>query len=203
MRRYRSTRRQQQADSTRRDIVQAARRLFAQRGYAATSMTDIAAEADVAVQTIYASCGSKRDLVFALVDAVDEEAGVGELGQAVETTEDPRARLAAGIHLTRRLNERCGDIIGALLSAAAVEPDAAAAADEGRRRHREGSARLAELLARDGALRDGMTAEAAGALITVLTWQPAYAQLVADHGWSFDECERRIAETLSAALLRE
>ena len=52
-------RRERMALETRRDIVQAARRLFAERGYAQTSVNDIAAEAGVALQTIYARLGSK------------------------------------------------------------------------------------------------------------------------------------------------
>ena len=51
------------------------------------------------------------------------------------------------------------------------------------------------------ALRDGLTAPQAAALITVLTWQPAYAQLIGDHGWSFDDCERWLKRTLESALL--
>ena len=53
-------RRERMAQQTRGEILTAARRLFAQRGYAATSIGDIANEADVAVQTIYARPGSKR-----------------------------------------------------------------------------------------------------------------------------------------------
>src|SRR5690348_1268798 len=127
---YRSVRRQRQAEATRRDIVQAARRLFADKGYAATSMSDIAREADVAVQTIYASCGSKRELVVSLVDFIDEEADVAELAAKAAASEKPRETIALSVHLTRQLMERCGDIIGALLSAALVEPDAAAAIEE-------------------------------------------------------------------------
>lgn len=198
---YKSERRQLQAEATRHDIVRAARRLFAERGYAATSMTDIAGAANVAVQTIYASCGSKRDLVLALVDAIDEEADVAAIAEQLANSEDPREALALGVRLTRQLNERCGDIIGALLSAAAVEPDAAAAADEGMRRHREGAARLGRRLGARGALSGGVTADDAAALISAFTWQPVYAQLTGEHGLSFDDCERLITLTLVRTLL--
>ena len=189
------------AETTRRDIVHAARRLFAERGYAATPMNDIAREAGVAVQTIYASCGSKRDLVVALVDAIDEEADVAAVSERLRASDDPREILALGVRLTRQLNERCGDIIGALLSAVPVEPDAAVAAEEGRRRHHDGTARAASKLHRQGALREDMTADEATALIATLTWQPVYAQLVREHGWSFDQCEHWITATLTATLL--
>ncbi len=80
MSRYRSARRRQQAEETRLDILRAARRLFAERGYAATSMADVGAEAEVAVQTIYAGFRSKRGLVMALVDLIDQEADVSSVG---------------------------------------------------------------------------------------------------------------------------
>jgi AcrR family transcriptional regulator len=199
---YRSDRRRLQAQATRLDIVRAARRLFAEQGYAATSMADVARAAGVAVQTIYASFGSKRGLVLALIDLIDQEADVSALSRQLAESDDPHEIIRLGVRLTRQLNERCGDIIGALISAAAVEPDAAAAAEEGKRRHREGAVRAGRKLAALHALREGVTAEEAGGLIAVLTWHTAYAPLTREHGWSLDECERRIAAALTRALLR-
>jgi AcrR family transcriptional regulator len=199
---YRSERRQLQAEATRRDILHAARRLFAERGYVATSMADIASAAGVAVQTIYASCGSKRDLIMALVDVVDEEADVATLARQMAKSEDPHEIIALGSRLTRQIHERAGDIVGALLSAASAEPDAAVAAEEGKRRHREGTARSAKKLKALGALREGISADEAAALIATFTWHPVYAQLTQEHGWSFDDCERWVARTLVSTLLR-
>ena len=199
---YKSERRQQQAQATRRDIVRAARRLFAERGYTATSMTDIARAADVAVQTIYASCGSKRELALALVDAIDEEADVATLGARIASTEDPRELVALGARLTRQLNEQTGDIIAALISAAAAEPAAAAALADGQARHRAGATRLAHKLAELGALRDDITPDQAAALIAALTWQTVYIQLTQEHGWSLDDAEHWISTTLTDTLLR-
>ena len=199
---YRSERRQLQAQATRRDILRAARWLFAERGYAATSMTDIAREAGVAVQTIYASCGTKSDLVLALVDAIDEEADVAILAGLAAKSDEPAEIISAGVRLTRQVNERCGDIISVLLSAAPVDAGAAAAAEEGKRRHRDGTARSAKQLQALGALRDGLSADDAAALLATLTWRPVYAELTQDHGWSFDDCERWITTVLISSILR-
>lgn len=199
---YRSPRRRQQAEATRDEILRAARRLFAEHGYGATSMADVAAAAGVAVQTIYAGFRSKRGLVEALVDLIDREADVSAVGAQLAASEDAAEIVRLGVRLTRQVNQRCGDIIGALLSAAEVEADVAPAAAEGARRHRAGAEGVGRRLAALGALRDGLTEREAAALIAVLTWHPAYAQLTRDHGWSFDECERRIGDALVAALLR-
>jgi AcrR family transcriptional regulator len=199
---YKSERRAQQAQTTRRDILRAARRLFADRGYAATSMSDIAGAAGVAVQTIYASCGSKRELVLALVDTIDEEADVATIADRLAASDEPEELIGLGVRITRQLNERCGDIISALLSAAPVEPDAAAAAEDGKQRHRDGSARTAHRLDELGALRDGLTADGAGALLATLTWRPVYAELTQEHDWTYDDCERWISSVLISSLLR-
>lgn len=68
-RRYDSTRRRQQAAQTRADVLDAAVRLFAANGWKGTTLPLIAAEAGVAVETIYSGFGSKRDLLRAAVDA--------------------------------------------------------------------------------------------------------------------------------------
>jgi AcrR family transcriptional regulator len=198
---YRSARREKQAQSTRDDIVRAARTLFAERGYAGTSMNDIAAAADVAVPTIYASCGSKRELLLALLDRIDEEADVPALNERMGQARTAQEVIAAGARLTRQINERCGDIIAALVSAAQVEPDVAEALTEGRRRHRDGTARMAKGLGKLGALRDGVTVKQAAAIIAVTTSSETYFSLTGEHGWSYDACERWVIESLTAQLL--
>ncbi len=55
--------------ATRQSVIAAARRLFGERGYAATSIEAIAAAAGVAVPTVYAAFGNKRSILRALIDA--------------------------------------------------------------------------------------------------------------------------------------
>src|SRR4051794_40733129 len=56
------------AQASRREILEAAHRLFVQQGYVATSIPAIAAEAGVAVQTIYNTVGSKRDVLGGVIE---------------------------------------------------------------------------------------------------------------------------------------
>src|SRR5919202_2045897 len=65
-RRYDSSRRRAQAEATRADILGAAQRLFERRGYAATTMEAIAAEAGVALKTVYVAFDTKSGLLRAL-----------------------------------------------------------------------------------------------------------------------------------------
>ena len=69
--------RERQAQLTRDEILKAARRLFAERGYTRTSVRDIAEAAGVSAQTVYDSIGSKQALVARLNDLIDVEAGIG------------------------------------------------------------------------------------------------------------------------------
>jgi AcrR family transcriptional regulator len=64
---YQSPRRRQQAEETRRAILGAARQLFAERGYAATALSDIAEAAGVSVPTLYSSIGSMATIAWSLV----------------------------------------------------------------------------------------------------------------------------------------
>ena len=80
------------AQRTQEEILAAARRLFAERGYARTSVRDIAAAAGVSAQTVYDSVGSKQALVARLNDLIDEEAGIGAIVAASMTAGDARPR---------------------------------------------------------------------------------------------------------------
>ena len=77
---------------------------------------------------------------MALLDVIDEEAEVPALQANIAAATDPAELVRAVVKLTRQMNERCGDIIRALASAAPVDPDAAAGLAEGERRHRDGTA---------------------------------------------------------------
>jgi AcrR family transcriptional regulator len=200
-RRYASGLRREQADDTRERILKAARLLFADRGYPATSVQEIAAEAGTAVQTIYASVGGKRALVLALIDLIDAEADVPSRVPLIVMAQDPREALALGVRLTRAINERCGDIIRSLRSCAAAEPDVAAAEADGMRRHRMGTAMLAHKLAEAGVIRPGVDEARAVEVISALTAPMMWDALTRESDWTFDEAERWILGSLRTLVL--
>ena len=87
-----STRQERRKAQTRAKIAAAANELFAERGYAATSMDDIAERADVAMRTIYLHFESKAavllaytdDWIVAFTDAVLARPADEPVGAAVE-----------------------------------------------------------------------------------------------------------------------
>ena len=198
---YRSERRRQQAKATRDEILGAARVLFAAPGYGATSMADVADRAGVAVQTVYAVFGSKRGIVIALLDLIDEIGGVADNTARMRLASGPDELLALAVHLTRELNERAGDVIGMIRAAAAVEPDLAEAVTRGLERHRRGVQRVVGALAGLGAIRTGLGETEAVALMGTLTSPESFATLTGDFGQSFDDAEALILDTLRRYLL--
>ena len=195
-------RRAVQAEQTRVEILGAARRQFAVNGYAATSVKDIAAEAGVSVQTVYDSVGSKADLVRRLNDLIDVEANVGEIAMTIPTTADPVALARVPAMITRRIVERCGDILRSCQDGARAEPDLATVLDEGSRRHIGGARAIVERLHSLGELDPELSV--ADATVTVATLADhRVAQVLVDlHGYQLDAVEDWIAATVARAVLR-
>jgi AcrR family transcriptional regulator len=90
---YNSTRRQAQARETRAAIIRAARDLFVERGYGSTTVPDIARAAGVAIETIYASIGTKADLLHRAWDITvggdDQDIVFHERPEAVAIRDEP------------------------------------------------------------------------------------------------------------------
>jgi AcrR family transcriptional regulator len=134
---YRSPRRQQQAAETRAAVVGAATRLFGERGWAATGMRDVAREAGVSVETVYASFRTKADLLMAAIDvAVTGDAApvpIAERPEFAALGRGSRAqRCRAAAQLATDVNRRTIGVNLALREAAASDPSL-----DGLRRKRE------------------------------------------------------------------
>lgn len=139
---YRSAHRQQQAAQTRALVLAAATSLFADRGWSATGIRDIAREAGVAVETVYANFRSKTELLLAAID-------VGVVGdvEPVPLSQRPEFaalgvgsfadRVAAAARLLTGINQRTWGLRRALSEAAVGEPQLAAKLDELESRRRD------------------------------------------------------------------
>ncbi|GAA2344334.1 TetR/AcrR family transcriptional regulator [Streptomyces violaceusniger] len=184
---------------TLRAILDAARGLFAERGYARTPIRLIAQEAGVAPQTIYAHFGSKAGVLTGLVDLLDDEAGIPDLMTASEGMTDSGELLGMLAKASRQVRERCGDIVTILASGAAVDPDIAATQNEAGRRHRLGVEMIIDRIRTSGHAIDPRAADIAVALLSA----GVHDSLVADAGWSYDDYEAWLKHTLAAAVLGE
>lgn len=207
---YNAPVRRARAAQTRRRIIDAAARVFAVHGYAGATIPAIAAEAGVAVETVYRSAGGKANL---LADAVRAAVAGGAERAEVPVERRPAVRrVIEGPDAVRQLElyaatqpgiwQRVGPIMRALDAAAAGEPALIEVRDRlaAERLHGLRSG-LGELLARQGVLRPGLTAGRAGDIAFALCGLPTYDALVTGCGWTPREYQRWLAETLVDALL--
>jgi AcrR family transcriptional regulator len=194
--------REQHHAVTRQAILRAARVLFAERGFARSSVKAIAERAGVAIQTIYATFGSKAGVAMALVDLVDQEAGVLELAQQLAQLDDPRALVRTYARLRRQIRERSGDLIRTLRQGAALEPEMAEVWGEGMRRRHAGLERMTARLDAQQALKEGLSPARAAAVAAALVTDDACDVLVEQRGWTFDEYEAWLGDTLATLLLK-
>lgn len=206
-RRYDSTRRREQARETRRGILEAARRLFAARGYTGTTMEAVAKEAAVAVETVYAAFGSKRALITELVGALvgGDDTPVPLLErpgpQAVRRERDPRRQLRAFAEDITPILGRVAPLLEVIRCAAATEPELAALLQEMQRARLANFTRLMEWSAASGPLRDGIDVAEAAQTIWTLASGEVYRLLTGDRGWPPERYARWLGDSLVALLL--
>ena len=204
---YHSPRRQQQAAATRRAILEAAERLFERRGYPATTMEQVAAEAGVALKTVYVAFATKSGLLRALWDlrlkGDQDDAAVAERPWYREVVEepDPERQLRGNARNAREVKQRIGGVLKVLRSAAPVDPDAAALwALIGSDFYDNQRVIVASLQAKR-ALRPGLDLERATDILWTLNHPDVWLLLVGERGWTPEQWERWFADTACAQLL--
>jgi AcrR family transcriptional regulator len=193
------THRQKQALATQTLIVDTARRLFLEQGYHATTIEMIAAEAGVAVSTIYAIFRNKRGILQAMREAWHLESGQRDIYAQAREESDPEKRLALAAHATRRQWETGAALTRIYNAAASADSEAAAelaVALEGRRKNLTA---FIEEMAPD--LRPGLGAERAAEIFLALTMAEIYDSLVRQRGWTPDEYETWLTTLLRQQLL--
>jgi AcrR family transcriptional regulator len=163
---YRSPRRAEQAAQTRAAVIEAAIRLFAERGWAGTGMRDVAKEAGVAVETIYSIFRSKPELFMAALDVsvVGDDAPVAMADRdefAVLAQGDFHERAGAAARLVTQVHLRTAGLYVALRQGAAAEPELALRLQRAHDARRLNTQQGAELVAKgpvDAALVDALWA---------------------------------------------
>lgn len=206
-RHYHSPQRQEQAELTRRKILESARQLFAARGYAATTLPAIARDAGVSAPTITAAFGTKAALLDAVIhlgvrgDSASTPLVERPPWQAMLAEPDPRRQLRLHAANVRRIQEASADIAEIMRGAATADPEIAAMLKQRQAGRFEDIQTVAESLGNKHALAPGMTVARAGDLVWALSGADFYRMLVIERGWTPDEYEDWLASALSDALL--
>lgn len=198
--------RRTRADATRKRMVEAAAKLFAQQGYAATTMAAIAQQAGVAVQTVYFTFHSKTELLGAVADLAITGGAASEperlaWTQAALAEPDPRRRIAIVVDSTARIAPRMLPIIDAWRAAMSVDPAAAAMYRDRLRSRRAFLRRVIDATARRGELAAGLDPDRATDIFFALTTPESYADFTGLLGWNAADWRAWVTSAIERELL--
>ena len=202
---YDSSRRRRQAGQTRERVLDVALARFLSDGFAATTITSIAADADTSGDTIYKSFGGKAGLVRALCER-------GLLGQGPapaeersnhlqDTEPDPRRLMQSLGLLTSEVAPRIAPLMLLLNTAGDTDPELASLRQEIDDLRLTRMTANARRLHRRGLLRPGLSVDEAAEICWLYSSAEVYGRLVLDRGWSLDRYARFVGDALAAALL--
>jgi TetR/AcrR family transcriptional regulator, regulator of autoinduction and epiphytic fitness len=206
-RRYDSRRRELGAGETRRAIVSAARGLFVDDGYVATTIEKIAERAGVSKPTVFASVGNKRALLKAARDLAmagdDEPVPIAERSWFQEALAEPDPRQSVRLHARNvtRIHRHAGDVVEVLRAAAGADEELRTLWQTAERERRADAAVFVDALRRKGSLRAGLDRDSAIDIVWFFTGPEAFQRLVRARRWSLPRYEEWLAQTFLDQLL--
>jgi AcrR family transcriptional regulator len=206
-RRYQAPRRAEQAAGTRRAILAAARERFVARGYVATTVAEIAEQAQVSVDTVYATVGRKpvllRELVETAISGTDNAVPALERDYVAAVRAAPTARDMLAIYAAAitGIHERLAPIFLALRDAASQDPACRALWTEISQRRAANMRGFAADLRATGELRDDLTDAEVADVVWSMNAVEYWVLLVRERGWTPDRFRRWLADAWIRLLL--
>jgi AcrR family transcriptional regulator len=201
-RKYDSSTRQADARSRRTAIVEAAARLFLDNGYAETTIAQVAAEAGVSPQLVYAAFGGKAGLLWGALDRVaagdDEPILMRDRPEslALADIKDPRERMRAAGAQVAALNARVGPLVTLLYQVAGSDPAVAQLQAKLLEAQREDYLVITQRLA--PGMRPDLGPERVADVARIVCGVPTWHGLVVEGGWT----QEQYADWLGDALIR-
>jgi AcrR family transcriptional regulator len=191
--------RQRQALATKQQIAAAARRLFNERGYVATTISAIAEVADIPAPTVYSALGSKANILKAIAWETASGLDIDRAHVEALTAPDPRTGLRLAAAIQRRQYEQMYDVIAIYQEAARTDPDIAHD-QHGILTNRERAFRRhLDTIATH--LNPGLSIDDATTIYLTLVLPEIYRTLVIERGWTPDQYEQWLADNLTHQLL--
>ena len=206
-RRYDTSRRALQAAETRRMVLVAARELFIEQGYRATTVSQIAERAGVAVDTVYASVGRKpqllRELVETSLSGTDEVVPAEQRDYVRQVQAEPSAaaKIAIYAHAVAQIHPRLAPVFLALRDAAATEPDCAALWTSIAERRAANMRLFAAELRATGELRADLSDDEVADIVWSMNAVEYWVLLVGQRGWSPERFGAWLADAWTRVLL--
>jgi AcrR family transcriptional regulator len=190
-RRYDASRRQEQARVTQLAIVRAAQKLFIEQGYGRTTMANIAEEAAVSVESVYASFKNKATLLHRAWDITiggdDEEVVFHDRPEimAIRNEPDLAKRFMLHAEMSTKSARRMTPFIRAVQAAAGTEPAAAAMVEEMNRQRLMGMTVMAAEAAKTGQL--AVSEDECRDVVWAFTDGTMWYQMVVERGWTDEQ----------------
>jgi AcrR family transcriptional regulator len=205
---YDSSRRQAQANETRRHILEAARKLFIERGYAGATAEAIAAQAGVSAQTIYAIFKSKKKILVSLMNVspatgVEDHTPMSERAsvQAVSQERNRRRQLQMFAEVVANNLSQVAEVFEIMTDAAKIEPDFEKIIQKLNNQRLEHMTFAVRDFASNGLFRGNMEQSYARDIVWALTSGEVFLLLTRDRSWSKKQYADWLADMLSRALL--
>jgi AcrR family transcriptional regulator len=203
-------RRTERAEATRRRVVEAANRLFVERGYRATTIESIADAADVSVETIYKRFGNKAGLLkaareVAVAGAPEPQAFFAfpsvPIDEAIRVADGQEAQLRTLAELSCRRLERLAPFHRMLRNAGTGDPELAEFVAQDHASRRESQRANIRLIADGGPLR--LQVEEAADTYSALANPDVFLLLIDQFGWTAQSYREWLAGTVTRLLLRD
>jgi AcrR family transcriptional regulator len=204
---YRSAVRLRAAEQTRHAILAAARELFAEQGYAATTVAAVARRAQVAVDTVYATVGRKPALFRLLLETAlsgsEEEvpADQRDYVRRIRQTADARAKLSVYASAVAAIQPRLAPLLVTLRHAGTNDTELSAMWKDISERRAANMRLFAADLAGTGQLRRDLTLDEVADIVWSMNAAEYWLLLVDERGWSAERFERWLADAWTRLLL--
>jgi AcrR family transcriptional regulator len=185
--------RRDRARATRLRITKAAYTLFCDRGYAGTTMSDVADAAGVAVQTVYFTFHTKSELLSRAYDFAvlgdSEPVPPDQTAWYLKMTDEPHltAALRHAVEGIGAIMKRATPLDTVVRAGAGSDPDIAAVRKFHERWRAQGYRAIVEILTTKSVLRAGVSPERATELMLLYLGMDVYRVLVLDFGWTHQE----------------
>jgi AcrR family transcriptional regulator len=207
-REYDSSRRQAQANETRRHILEAARKLFMERGYAGATAEAIAAEAGVSAQTIYAIFKNKKKILVSLMNVspttgVEDHTPMSERPnvQAVSQERDQRRQLEMFAQVVAANLDQVAVVSEIMADAARTEPDFDRILQKLNKQRLEHMTLAVQQVAANGPFRENIDEDYARDTVWTLTSPEVFLLLTQERNWSKEKYAQWLENMLTRALL--
>jgi AcrR family transcriptional regulator len=207
-RRYHSPRRREQAAATRQEILEAAQRLFEQHGYGATTMAAIAAEAGVALKTVYLAFETKSGVLRSLwnlrLRSGRDEVPIAQQQWYREILEepDPERQLRLNARNSRAAKLRIATVLEVIHTAGPLDPDIAALWDRIQTDYHANQQVIVESLAEKKALRRALDVDRATDILWTINHPNVWQLLVGERGWTPEQYEQWTGGLACSELLQ-